>query len=99
MNFQVKFSVEYFDETNHYIIKYPDGSCDIMSLEEVKKNFEIPMSGGDGQHSDYESALAYLIEEEHDQVPGDFFSKQSVTTSHGVVKTKRQFSSDDSSLL
>lgn len=92
------FSVESFEESNSYIVRYPDGSCDIMSLEEIKKNFEIPVQGGDGQHKDYESALAHLMDAE-DQVPGDFFSKPKVYSSEKTKRTRRQFSVEDSSLI
>ena len=94
------FSVEPFENSNRYIVTYPDGTCDVMSLEEVRKNFEIPVTGGDGQYNDYEAALASLIEEENDDVPGDFFSKVTLHVNKGEDKKRnRQFSLGDPSLF
>lgn len=99
MSTKTLFSVEPFEDTNRCIVTYPDGTCDVMTRDEVRRNFDIPVTGGDGHHSDYESALASLIDEE-DDVPGDFFSKEALPVSNGSEKKRgRQFSSEDPSLF
>lgn len=98
MNTNMVFSIESFEESGQYIVKYPDGSCDIMSLDEIRKNFEIPIQGGEGQHKDYESAMSQLMEEE-DQVPGDFFFKAKVASQNAAKRGKGQFASKDHSLI
>jgi hypothetical protein len=91
------FSVEQFENNNNCIVTYPDGTCDIMTMKEVKSNFDIPITGGGGAHADYESALTSLME---DDVPGDFFSKEDLQGENENDKKKiRQFSSRDPSLL
>lgn len=99
MNSKTLFSVEQFENSNRYIVTYPDGTCDTMTLEEVRRNFDIPVTGGEGHHGDYETALASLAEAE-DDVPGDFFSKSSLPAiGRGEKKRGRQFSADDPSLI
>lgn len=92
------FSIEPCGEKGRYIVTYPDGTCDIMSLSEVRKNFDIPVDEGQGDYPDYASALAEIMEEE-DDVPGDFFTKNKPLEHQHEGTRKRQFASGDSSLI
>jgi len=99
MNTKTLFSVEPFEDTERCIVKYPDGTCDIMTQDEVRKNFDIPITGGEGHHGNYEAALLSLMEE-NDDVPGDFFSKERLPATKLTEKKRSgQFSSEDPSLF